>query len=32
MEIEKPFDQMNKVVEMSLKGYNPGQIAKAVTK
>jgi hypothetical protein len=28
MEIEKPFDQMNKVVEMSLKGYNPGQIAK----
>lgn len=28
MEIEKPFEQMNEVVERSLKGYNPTQIAK----
>jgi transcriptional regulator len=28
MEIEKPFEQMNEVVERSLKGYTPTQIAK----
>jgi hypothetical protein len=27
-ELEKPFEQMNIVVEMSLKGYNPTEIAK----
>lgn len=27
-DIEKPFEQMNQVVEMSLKGYNPTEIAK----
>jgi hypothetical protein len=27
-DLEKPFEQMNKVVEMSLKGYEPGKIAK----
>lgn len=28
MEIEKPFEQMNEVVELTLKGYNPTQISK----
>lgn len=27
-ELEKPFEQMNVVVEMSLKGYNPTEISK----
>ena len=27
-EIEKPFEQMNTVAEMTLKGYNPTEIAK----